>query len=56
MSFTELTAMLDSLGSTLTQGTIEGFFASSGKDVDGELTMDEVILRRSTNLLLKKRN
>lgn len=44
MSFTELTAMLDSLGSTLTQGTIEGFFKSSGKEIDGELTMEEVIL------------
>jgi phosphatidylserine decarboxylase len=44
MSFPELTAMLDSLGSTLTQGTIEGFFKSSGKDIEGELTIEEVIL------------
>lgn len=45
MSFTELTAMLDSLGSTLTQKTIEGFFKAYGKEIDGELTKEEVILQ-----------
>lgn len=36
--------MLDSLGSTLTHETIEGFFKTSGKTVEDELTMEEVIL------------
>jgi phosphatidylserine decarboxylase len=36
--------MLDSLGSTLTPQTIEGFFARFGKSVDNdELTMDELV-------------
>ncbi|WWD21646.1 phosphatidylserine decarboxylase [Kwoniella shandongensis] len=44
MSITELTAMLDSLGSTLTRGTIEGYFSSCGKSADkDELTIEEVI-------------
>lgn len=45
ISFTELTAMLDSLASTLTRGTIEGFFHEHGKDpARDELSMEEVIL------------
>lgn len=36
--------MLDSLGSTLTHETIEGFFKSSGKSIEDDLTMEEVIL------------
>jgi len=44
MSYTELTAMLDSLGSTLTKKTIEGYFLSCGKPPDnGELTFEEVV-------------
>lgn len=44
MSYTELTAMLDSLGSTLTQNTIEGYFESCDKNADtDELTLEEVI-------------
>ncbi|WWC68112.1 phosphatidylserine decarboxylase [Kwoniella pini CBS 10737] len=44
MSYTELTAMLDSLGSTLTRRTIEGYFESCGKSAEkDELTMEEVI-------------
>jgi phosphatidylserine decarboxylase len=44
MSYTELTAMLDSLGSTLTAQTIEGYFSSCGKNADGgELTFEEVV-------------
>ncbi|KAK6903556.1 phosphatidylserine decarboxylase [Kwoniella mangroviensis CBS 8507] len=44
MSYTELTAMLDSLGSTLTRRTLEGYFSSCGKSADkDELTMEEVI-------------
>lgn len=44
MSYTELTAMLDSLGSTLTKQTIEGYFLSCGKPPDnGELTFEEVV-------------
>ncbi|KAK4683625.1 phosphatidylserine decarboxylase, partial [Tremellales sp. Uapishka_1] len=45
MSYTELTTMLDSLGSTLTTRTLEGYFSSSGKDAEkDELTIEEVIL------------
>ncbi|EIW71117.1 hypothetical protein TREMEDRAFT_67577 [Tremella mesenterica DSM 1558] len=44
ISYTELTAMLDSLGSTLTRSTIEGYFISCGKSADkDELTIDELI-------------
>ncbi|WVW78263.1 phosphatidylserine decarboxylase [Kwoniella bestiolae CBS 10118] len=44
MSYTELTAMLDSLGSTLTRRTLEGYFSSVGKSADkDELTIEEVI-------------
>ena len=43
MSYTELTAMLDSLGSTLTRRTIEGYFTEYGKSPSkDELTVDEV--------------
>ncbi|ORY24008.1 phosphatidylserine decarboxylase-domain-containing protein [Naematelia encephala] len=52
MSYTELTAMLDSLGSTLTTHTIGGYFETFGKNVDkDELTIDEVIqcLERETS-------
>jgi phosphatidylserine decarboxylase len=45
MSYTELTAMLDSLGSTLTKKTIEGYFTSCGKDAaKDELTVEEIVL------------
>lgn len=44
MSYTELTAMLDSLGSTLTRQTIEGYFDAWGKSAaTDELEIDEVI-------------
>ncbi|KAK8847556.1 phosphatidylserine decarboxylase [Kwoniella newhampshirensis] len=44
MSYTELTAMLDSLGSTLTRRTLEGYFSSCGKSAEkDELTIEEVI-------------
>ena len=45
MSLTELTAMLDSLGSTLTKQTIEGYFSSCGKSANNgdELTFEEVV-------------
>ncbi|WRT64623.1 phosphatidylserine decarboxylase [Kwoniella shivajii] len=44
MSYTELTAMLDSLGSTLTRRTLEGYFSSCGKSAEkDEMTIDEVI-------------
>ena len=44
MSYTELTAMLDSLGSTLTLNTIQGYFSACGKSLEkDELTFDEVI-------------
>ncbi|KAE8540468.1 phosphatidylserine decarboxylase [Cryptococcus gattii VGV] len=44
LSYTELTAMLDSLGSTLTRHTLEGYFSICGKEADkDELTMEEVI-------------
>ena len=44
MSYTELTTMLDSLGSTLTKKTIEGYFLNCGKHPDnGELTFEEVV-------------
>lgn len=46
LSVLELTAMLDSLGSTLTTDTIEGFFSQNGKNSEtgDELTIDEAIL------------
>ena len=45
VSYTELTTMLDSLGSTLTKRTLEGYFSSYGKSAErDELTVDEVIL------------
>ncbi len=45
VSYTELTTMLDSLGSTLTKETLEGYFSSCGKDAEkDELTVEEVIL------------
>lgn len=45
ISYTELTTMLDSLGSTLTKQTLEGYFSSCGKDADkDQLTCEEVIL------------
>jgi phosphatidylserine decarboxylase len=44
MSYTELTAMLDSLGSTLTKKTLESYFSRCGKSVDkDEMTFDEVV-------------
>ncbi|WVR04751.1 phosphatidylserine decarboxylase [Kwoniella sp. DSM 27419] len=44
LSYTELTAMLDSLGSTLTRSTLEGYFSSCGKSAEkDELTLEEVI-------------
>lgn len=44
ISHTELSAMLDSLGSTLTHQTIESFFSRFGKSSDSdELTLDEVV-------------
>ncbi|EPQ28676.1 uncharacterized protein PFL1_03979 [Pseudozyma flocculosa PF-1] len=44
LSLLELTSMLDSLGSTLTTATVEGFFHANGKSPDDdELTFDEVI-------------
>ena len=45
VSYTELTTMLDSLGSTLTKGTLEGYFSSCGKSAErDELTVNEVIV------------
>ncbi|ODO08587.1 phosphatidylserine decarboxylase [Cryptococcus wingfieldii CBS 7118] len=52
LSYTELTAMLDSLGSTLTRNTLEGYFVASGKSPErDELTDEEVIrcLEREVN-------
>ena len=44
ISHTELTTMLDSLGSTLTRKTIESFFTKFDKSPDkDELTMDEAV-------------
>ena len=51
VSYTELTTMLDSLGSTLTQKTLEGYFSSCGKDAEkDELSVEQVIscLERET--------
>ncbi len=44
MSLMELTTMLDSLSSTLTQQTLEGYFTSFNKTLSDELTIDEVII------------
>ena len=44
ISFTELTTMLDSLNSTLTNSTLESYFTRFDKDPEeGELTFDELI-------------
>ncbi|KAG8776582.1 hypothetical protein FRC12_000836 [Ceratobasidium sp. 428] len=44
ISHIELTSMLDSLGSTLSQRTLDGFFARFSKDPDSEeLSFDEAI-------------
>lgn len=53
ISLTELQAMLDSLGSTLTEETIEGYFVAN--DVhphEGELTIEQVV--RSLEAEVKK--
>ena len=44
ISYTELTTMLDSLGSTLTKRTLESYFTRYGKNPDeDELTIEEVV-------------
>ncbi|WVO16689.1 phosphatidylserine decarboxylase [Cryptococcus depauperatus] len=44
LSYPELTAMLDSLGSTLTRQTLEGYFEACGKSAErDELTIEEAI-------------
>ncbi|KLO15227.1 hypothetical protein SCHPADRAFT_871290 [Schizopora paradoxa] len=43
LSRLELVSMLDSLGSTLSDETIDSFFTRLGKSTDGELTHDEAI-------------
>jgi phosphatidylserine decarboxylase len=49
LSYFELTAMLDSLGSTLTKKTIEGYFTSCGKNIDtDELTSEEIVYHLET--------
>ncbi|KAK2463760.1 hypothetical protein APHAL10511_004253 [Amanita phalloides] len=51
ISLLELTAMLDSLGSTLTKSTIETFFVRFGKKMEeDELTVDEAIQCLETEL------
>ncbi|KAG2018560.1 phosphatidylserine decarboxylase, variant 4 [Coprinopsis cinerea AmutBmut pab1-1] len=51
MSHLELTSMLDSLGSTLTADTIQGWFEQFGKDVQtGELTFEEAIMALEAEL------
>lgn len=53
ISHTELSAMLDSLGSTLTHQTIDNFFSRFGKSAESdELTLDEVV--RSMELEVNK--
>lgn len=44
ISYVELTTMLDSLGSTLTEETKESFFTRFGKSTEDELTEDEVVM------------
>lgn len=45
MSYTELTIMLDSLGSTLTKHTLESYFTTFNKSSEtDELTFDQVII------------
>lgn len=43
MSHVEITSMLDSLGSTLSRSTIDGFFIRHGKASTGELTIEEAV-------------
>ena len=44
ISYTEVTTMLDSLGSTLTNRTLEGYFIEHGKNPEtDELTIEEVV-------------
>lgn len=45
MSHLEITAMLDSLGSTLTRSTVSSFFTRYGKQPhDGEITIEEAVM------------
>jgi phosphatidylserine decarboxylase len=44
LSYIELSTMLESLGSTLSEDTKNKFFTSFGKTLDDELTEDEVVI------------
>ncbi|KAH7326307.1 phosphatidylserine decarboxylase-domain-containing protein [Stachybotrys elegans] len=60
ISRVELTTMLDALGSTLSEDTIDGFFkrfphSSGQEDDDWELTMDEVVICLEDLLDVKSR-
>lgn len=44
ISLVELTTMLDSLSSTLTRQTLEGYFTSFNKTLSDELTIEQVII------------
>lgn len=43
INYIELSSMLDSLGSTLSRHTMEGFFTRFGKSKEDELSFDEVV-------------
>ncbi|KAJ7634872.1 phosphatidylserine decarboxylase-domain-containing protein [Roridomyces roridus] len=52
LSHVEITSMLDSLGSTLTAGTVDSFFTRFGKDPHrDDLTVEEVIRCLETEVL-----
>ncbi|ODQ66698.1 hypothetical protein NADFUDRAFT_57597 [Nadsonia fulvescens var. elongata DSM 6958] len=51
ISFIELTALLDSLGSTLSIKTVSSFFKRFGKTEEEDLTIDEVIINLENQIL-----
>ena len=44
LSGLEISSMLDSLGSTLSKETVDSFLTRHGKSIDGELSLDEVVM------------
>ncbi|KAE8440679.1 hypothetical protein EG329_006816 [Mollisiaceae sp. DMI_Dod_QoI] len=61
ISKVELTTMLDTLGSTLKESTIDGFFrrsshpSTNGEDANGDLTFDEAVVCLEEQLIEKSK-
>ncbi|KAH6683472.1 phosphatidylserine decarboxylase-like protein [Halenospora varia] len=62
ISKVELTTMLDTLGSTLKESTIDGFFkrfgyhSENGDDINGDLSIDEAVICLEDQLLEKSKH